>query len=61
MNFKENNILNIFSMNLEISNNRIAKKYVHLETEKTNNKNKYKSIIEKNHKNNYKAQCNYEH
>ena len=47
-------------MNLEISNNRIAKKYVHLETEK-NNKNKYKSIIEKNHKNNYKAQCNYEH
>lgn len=49
MNFKENNGLNIFSMNLEINNNRIAKK-VCLETEKSNNKNKHNYLIEKNHK-----------
>ena len=61
MNFKENNVLSMCSVNLEINNKRIVKNYVSLEIQKktNNNKNTQSCYIEKQLKN-YKAQCNYE-
>lgn len=62
MNFKENNVLHMFSMNLEINNTRIAKNmYIQKFKKKQITIKINTSLLQaKLIKNNCKAQCNYE-